>query len=34
MQSFKMTMKYTAWGVPVDVQAPPADQVGELNLPH
>lgn len=26
----KMTMKYSDWGVPVDVQAPPADQVGAL----
>jgi hypothetical protein len=26
----KMTMKYSDWGVPVDVQAPPADQVGDL----
>jgi len=25
----KMTMKYTDWGVPVDIAAPPADQVGE-----
>ncbi len=25
-----MTMKYRDWGAPVDVAAPPADQVGEL----
>jgi hypothetical protein len=29
MGEMKMTMKYTDWGVPVDVAAPPADQVGE-----
>lgn len=34
MQNMKMTMKYTDWGVPVDVQAPPADQVGDLKLPN
>ncbi|TNC22769.1 LolA-like protein [Amycolatopsis alkalitolerans] len=34
MQSMKITVKYTDWGVPVDVQAPPADQVGELKLPN
>ncbi|KAA9162360.1 LppX_LprAFG lipoprotein [Amycolatopsis acidicola] len=28
-----LTMKYSDWGTPVDVQAPPADQVGELKLP-
>jgi hypothetical protein len=32
--SMKMTIKYTDWGAPVDVQAPPADQVGELKLPN
>ncbi|MFI6031275.1 hypothetical protein [Amycolatopsis magusensis] len=26
----KMTMKYTDWGSPVDVEAPPADQVGTM----
>jgi hypothetical protein len=26
--SMKVTAKYTDWGAPVDVQAPPADQVG------
>lgn len=31
-QSANVTVKYTDWGSPVDVQAPPADQVGEL--PH
>jgi len=30
MQGMKMTMKYSDWGTAVDVQAPPADQVGEL----
>jgi hypothetical protein len=34
MQNMKVTMKYTDWGTPVDVQAPPADQVGELKLPN
>ncbi|GAA3823095.1 MULTISPECIES: hypothetical protein [Amycolatopsis] len=29
-QSATMTMKYRDWGAPVDVTAPPADQVGEL----
>ncbi|MBN6034493.1 hypothetical protein [Amycolatopsis sp. 195334CR] len=28
--SAKMTMKYTDWGAPVDVEAPPADQVGSM----
>lgn len=29
-----VTMKYSDWGTTtVDVQAPPADQVGELKLP-
>lgn len=26
----KMVMNYTDWGTPVDIQAPPADQVGEM----
>ncbi|WP_370944425.1 hypothetical protein AB5J62_35775 [Amycolatopsis sp. cg5] len=30
MGEMKMTMKYSDWGAPVDVQAPPADQVGEM----
>ncbi|WP_199432454.1 hypothetical protein [Qaidamihabitans albus] len=29
-QGGSMVMKYTDWGAPVDVQAPPADQVGEM----
>jgi hypothetical protein len=29
----KMTMKYSDWGAPVNVEAPPADQVGELSMP-
>ncbi|MEU6642192.1 hypothetical protein ABZ863_06535 [Saccharomonospora sp. NPDC046836] len=29
-QSGEMVMKYTDWGAPVNVEAPPADQVGEL----
>ncbi|SFB61932.1 hypothetical protein SAMN05216266_12938 [Amycolatopsis marina] len=29
----QMTMKYTDWGAPVDVEAPPADQVGEFSMP-
>lgn len=29
-----MTMKYTDWGAPVDVQAPPADQVGTFQMPE
>jgi hypothetical protein len=29
-QNATMTLKYTDWGAPVDVAAPPADQVGEL----
>jgi hypothetical protein len=29
MGDMKMTMKYTDWGLPVDIAAPPADQVGE-----
>ncbi|MFD2419250.1 hypothetical protein [Amycolatopsis pigmentata] len=32
-QGMGFTMKYTDWGAPVDVQAPPADQVGEMKLP-
>jgi hypothetical protein len=32
-QGMGFTMKYTDWGTPVDVQAPPADQVGEMKLP-
>ncbi|WP_208024606.1 hypothetical protein [Amycolatopsis pithecellobii] len=32
-QDMKITMKYSDWGTPVDVQAPPANQVGELKLP-
>ncbi|WP_236789211.1 hypothetical protein [Amycolatopsis sp. GM8] len=31
--SMKLTMKYSDWGTPVDVQEPPADQVGEAKLP-
>ncbi|HKS44773.1 MAG TPA: hypothetical protein VJT49_06575 [Amycolatopsis sp.] len=31
-QNAKMTLKYSDWGTPVDVLAPPADQVGELKL--
>lgn len=30
----KMTMKYSDWGAPVNVEAPPADQVGELSMPN
>ncbi|WP_020670527.1 hypothetical protein [Amycolatopsis nigrescens] len=30
----KSTMKYTDWGAPVDVQAPPADQVQDLKMPE
>ena len=26
----KVQVDYTKWGEPVDIQAPPADQVGEL----
>ncbi|GAA4665447.1 MULTISPECIES: hypothetical protein [Amycolatopsis] len=33
-QTLKMTMKYSDWGTPVDVQTPPADEVGELQLPN
>jgi hypothetical protein len=29
-QNFTATIKYSDWGTPVDVQAPPADQVGDL----
>ncbi|MBK1785732.1 DUF6612 family protein [Prauserella cavernicola] len=29
-QEAKMTMKYTDWGTDVNVEAPPADQVGEM----
>lgn len=29
----KMTMKYSDWGAPVNVEAPPADQVGEFKMP-
>lgn len=29
-----MTMTYSDWGKPVDVQAPPADKVGELKMPQ
>ncbi|TCO65709.1 hypothetical protein [Actinocrispum wychmicini] len=29
-QSANVTVKYTDWGQPVDVQAPPASQVGEM----
>lgn len=32
-QNVTMTMKYSDWGTPVDVQAPPADQVGEIKIP-
>ncbi|WAL66779.1 hypothetical protein ORV05_02905 [Amycolatopsis cynarae] len=28
------TVKYTDWGTPVDIQAPPADQVGDLHPPR
>jgi hypothetical protein len=31
-QNVKMTMRYSGWGTAVDVQAPPADQVGELTM--
>ncbi|GAA3823087.1 MULTISPECIES: hypothetical protein [Amycolatopsis] len=31
-QQAKITMKYSDWGAPVDVTAPPADQVGELKI--
>ena len=33
-QDMKMTMKYTDWGIPVDVQAPPADEVGDITIPN
>lgn len=33
MDSAKMTAKYTNWGEPVDIKAPPADQVNEGGLP-
>ncbi|GAB3567072.1 hypothetical protein GCM10027445_14900 [Amycolatopsis endophytica] len=29
-QNATMTMRYHDWGAPVNVAAPPADQVGEL----
>ncbi|HET6503292.1 MAG TPA: hypothetical protein VFG87_21290 [Amycolatopsis sp.] len=29
-QTFTATISYSDWGTPVDVQAPPADQVGDL----
>ena len=29
----QMTMKYSDWGTPVNVEAPPADQVGEMTMP-
>jgi hypothetical protein len=29
-QNVDMTVKYSDWGKPVDIKAPPADQVGEL----
>ncbi|MGH3517071.1 MAG: hypothetical protein ACRDQ7_06555 [Haloechinothrix sp.] len=28
-----ITMKYTDWGAPVDIEAPPADQVSEFEMP-
>lgn len=31
-QAASITMKYTDWGTPVDVAAPPADQVGEFKI--
>jgi hypothetical protein len=31
-QTMNMTMKYLDWGQPVDIAAPPADQIGEM--PH
>ncbi|GLY64496.1 hypothetical protein [Amycolatopsis taiwanensis] len=31
-QSANIIMKYSDWGAPVDVQAPPADQVADLDL--
>ncbi|MFF5987802.1 LolA-like protein [Prauserella flavalba] len=31
-QEAKMTMKYSDWGAPVTVEAPPADQVGEMPM--
>ncbi|MBB2934553.1 hypothetical protein FHX82_001573 [Amycolatopsis bartoniae] len=33
-QNMTLTMKYTDWGIPVDVQAPPADEVGDIELPN
>lgn len=33
MENAKMVAKYTDWGAPVDIQAPPADQVNEGGLP-
>lgn len=33
MENGKMTAKYTNWGEPVDVQAPPPDQVSEQSIP-
>ncbi|HKS44772.1 MAG TPA: hypothetical protein VJT49_06570 [Amycolatopsis sp.] len=32
-QDVQMTIKYSDWGTPVEVQAPPADQVKEIKLP-
>lgn len=32
MNSMKMTMKYSDWGTPVSVEAPPADQTGDLTM--
>lgn len=33
MENGKMTAKYTNWGEPVDIKAPPADQVNEQGMP-
>lgn len=33
MEQAKMTMKYTDWGGPVTIEAPPADQVGDHKIP-
>lgn len=30
----KMIVKYTDWGAPVTIEAPPADQVGEFAMPN
>jgi hypothetical protein len=33
-QPVNLTLRYSDWGTPVDVQAPPADQVGDLQAPN